>query len=223
MTSSNNSLTDVSLKHERNDINDQQISKRNYIEIDEDNNELTLLSDDDDDTNYLTNDELIEMNDDGEENSMNGICNDFKSNNNNNNNSNINNYNTNSNHNNNGQNSQNGLSKRRRIHKNSTYFTASQSQINSSDDYTSSEQRIQQSSFYMNEITDSQNSHLNIRLPFIIDFFYIVSSVSANGESIRGKCKYCPYEFSCKIRPTSNFSKVCVLICYICVLVEIIF
>lgn len=167
MSSNSTTITDISLKQERNDLNDEQSSKRNYIEIDDDNNELTLLSDDDDEANYMTNDDLIEINEDGEENSLNGLCNNIKNNNNNDNNNNgsnssSNNFNINGN-------SQNNLNKRRRIHKNSTYFTANQ--MNSADEYASNEKQFQQHSFYMNEIIDSQNSHLNVRLPFIIDFF----------------------------------------------------
>lgn len=211
MTSINGSLNDVpSLKHVNNDFNDQNQSKRNYIEIDEDNNELTLLSDDDDDTNYITNDDLIEM--DGEqENSLSGIGNSSTNN--------IANSQTSQSNNNNNNN--NSTNKRRRIHKNSTYFTGSQT-IQVNNDYSSNEtqplsqqqqqqlqqQQLNQRSYYNNELTDSQNSQLSVRLPFIIDYFYVVTSITGNGESIRGKCKNCAYEFSCKIRPTSNFSKV---------------
>ena len=50
-------------------------------------------------------------------------------------------------------------------------------------------------------------SNTQVRLPLIIDYFYTVNWISANGEVIKGKCKFCSYEFNCKMKPTSNFSK----------------
>jgi hypothetical protein len=54
----------------------------------------------------------------------------------------------------------------------------------------------------VNELVNGQ-----FKIPLIIKYFYYVNSISANGESIKGKCKYCSYEFNCKMKPTSNFSK----------------
>ena len=59
-----------------------------------------------------------------------------------------------------------------------------------------------------NQLSASQTElKLPMKLPLIIEYFYIINSISANGELIKGKCKYCSYEFNCKMKPTSNFSK----------------
>jgi hypothetical protein len=57
------------------------------------------------------------------------------------------------------------------------------------------------------QLSFNQQSSSEIKLPFIIDYFFIVHSISDNREIVKGKCKYCSYEFNCKMKPTSNFSK----------------